>query len=258
MGKPLIVADRCKPSAPRGATPPPGLRISQFLARCGLGARRVCEDLVRAGRVTLNGAVCTNLATRVVPEHDAVCLDGRPLAAQAKLYLALHKPPGYTCSAQDAHAGHLVGELLPPGRPRLFTVGRLDRDSEGLILLTNDGDFAQRLAHPSHGVEKTYRIDVQGHVTPAGLRRMTEGIRDDGETLRVNAARAAEALPGGAVLEVRLGEGRKREIRRLCRACGWTVHRLIRLAVGPVTLGALAPGQWRSLTGAELEALGRR
>jgi 23S rRNA pseudouridine2605 synthase len=234
---------------------PAPVRIARFLAAAGLGARRTCEQFLTSGKVTVNGALVLSPATTVDPRCDHVCFEGRPVQAQARQYLLLNKPCGYTCSARDAHAERLVFELVPASMGRLFTVGRLDRDSEGLLLLTNDGALALRLAHPRYGVAKVYRVWVRGEVTPALLIQFRRGVTDAGEELRALRAEVREQWPGGALVELSMAEGRKREIRRLCQAVGLRVTRLQRIALGPLQLGDLAPGQWRLLTPAERAAL---
>lgn len=232
-----------------------GMRIARYLAAAGLGSRRACEELVRSGVVSVNGEVLSSPARNVVPGQDTVCVKGRPVVPEAVVYVALNKPVGYTCSQRDEHAEHLVHELIPESLGHLFTVGRLDRDSEGLIILTNDGPFAQALSHPSHGIDKLYHVDCQGPFNPAARTRLLAGIEDEGEFLRPKDVRVVEQATRTCRLEFRLGEGRKREVRRLCRAVGLRVTRLVRRAVGPLQLGTLASGSWRHLTAAEVNRL---
>ncbi len=231
------------------------MRIARYLAAAGLGSRRACEELVRAGAVTVNGERLDSPARNVVPGQDRVCVRGRPVVPEKPVHLALNKPPGYTCSRSDSHAGRLVHELIPAHLGRLFTVGRLDRDSEGLILLTNDGDFAQAVAHPSGEIEKVYHVDCRGEFTAADRARLLAGVRDEGEFLRPREVRLLDQRGDRCRLEFRLGEGRKREVRRLCRAAGLRVERLVRRAIGPLALGSLAAGAWRELAPAEVAAL---
>jgi 23S rRNA pseudouridine2605 synthase len=231
------------------------VRIARFLAAAGLAARRKCEELVTAGRVTVNGAAVTSPATLVRPGTDRVCVDGKPVTPARRVVLLLHKPPGYTCSADDAHAERLVTDLLPATAGRLFTVGRLDRDSEGLLLCTNDGELAERLSHPRYQVPKTYRVEVAEPVAPAVLRRFRAGLTDQGERLCVAEGRIVSTGPTKSVLELVLKEGKKREIRRLCESAGLKVCRLCRIAYGPLLLAGLPPGTWRELTPEELTGL---
>ena len=232
------------------------IRIAKFLARAGIASRRKSEALVEAGRVSINGKIVTTPATNIDLERDDIRLDGRRVETEPHVYLVLNKPPGYTCSASDPHAERLVAELYPPGMPRLFTVGRLDRDSEGLILCTNDGDFAQRIAHPRHEIPKEYHVQVEGRVKAASLKTLvTQGIEDDGEHLQATRAVILKTVPGGALLHIILNEGKNREIRRMCEHFGWRVRRLRRVAIGPLKLDNLPPGQTRPLTPNEHRAL---
>ncbi|AEB12813.1 pseudouridine synthase [Marinithermus hydrothermalis] len=228
------------------------IRLQKYLAQAGVASsRRKAEALIRAGRVTINGQVAA-LGAKVTP-GDEVCVDGRPVAPTARrVVLALHKPPGVTTTRRDRFAERTVFELVP-AIPGLHTVGRLDRDSEGLLLLTNDGRLTQRLTHPRYGVPKVYRVwTAKGEVPPFILKRLEKGVR-----LEDGPARALKARPkvGGCVLT--LAEGRKREVRRMLRAVGYPVVRLLRVKIGPIRLGGLKPGAWREIEGEELEGLYR-
>ncbi len=242
------------PAEAAGAAEP--MRLARYLAACGVAARRKAEELIQAGRITVNGAAVTTPAFNVTPGADRVAFDGKPVEPpRRRTAVVLNKPPGYTCSAADEHAERLVGELLPPALGRLFTVGRLDRDSEGLLICTDDGDLAQLLAHPRHEVSKTYRVRVVPHSTPEILARMCDGLEDEGDLLRCSQARVWKREARGDVLELVLKEGKKREIRRLCRQCGLRILRLQRTRYGTLELGDLPEGGWRHLTAAETEAL---
>lgn len=230
-------------------------RIARVLAAAGLGSRRKCEDLVTAGRVTVNGETIATPACSVDRHADDIRVDGRALSFATPRYLLLNKPRGYTCSARDIHAKRLVFEIMPQEFGRLLTVGRLDCDSEGLLLLTNDGDFVHRLAHPRFEVAKTYRVWAKGVATPDILDAWRAGVENAGETLRIAEGRIECQGPLGAMLTLVLKQGRKREIRRLCQASRLCVTRLQRVAYGPLRLGDLTPGQWRDLTAAEIAAL---
>lgn len=232
-----------------------GMRIAKFLAAAGIGPRRRCEELVAAGEIKVNGAVISEPGSKVVPGRDEVVFNGTVVSPQRKQYLLLNKPPGYTCSASDEHAEKLVGELFPDSAERLFTVGRLDRDSEGLLICTNDGEFAQIVGHPRHEVPKRYRVWVLGAVFAARLRRLEHGIRDQGDTLRALSVRIVKKTREDTELEFVIAEGRNREIRRMCRNCDWRVKRLRRVQIGPVKLGGLECGAWRPMTDDEREAL---
>jgi 23S rRNA pseudouridine2605 synthase len=223
-------------------------RLNRYLASTGVGSRRAVEDLIRAGRVTVNGDVA-GLATRVEP-GDEVRLDGRPLQVQAARVLLLHKPTGVITTARDPQGRPTVLELVG-GDERLFPVGRLDRDTSGLLVITNDGDLAQRLAHPRHGVPKTYAAVVRGDPDAAALNRLRTGVPlEDGPT-----APAAVQRTGPGRLEITIHEGRNRQVRRMCAAVGHPVLQLHRIRYGPLELGDLGPGSWRELTGGELERL---
>ena len=223
-------------------------RLNRYLASTGVGSRRAVEDLIRAGRVTVNGDVA-GLATQVEP-GDEVQLDGRPLQVQAARVLLLHKPTGLITTARDPQGRPTVLELVG-GDERLFPVGRLDRDTSGLLVITNDGDLAQRLAHPRHGVPKTYAAVVRGDPDTAALNRLRTGVQlEDGPT-----APAAVQRTGPGRLEITIHEGRNRQVRRMCAAVGHPVLELQRIRYGPLELGDLGPGSWRELTGGELERL---
>ncbi|MGC8904678.1 pseudouridine synthase [Thermus sp.] len=225
------------------------LRLQAFLARAGVASRRKAEDLIRQGRVRVNGEVAS-LGQKVGP-LDLVEVDGKRVALpQERVVLALHKPKGYTTTRQDPHAQKTVFDLLPE-IPGLHPVGRLDRDSEGLLLLTNDGALTHRLTHPRFGVRKVYRVWTEGGTLPEEVcRRLMGGVQLEDGPARALACRPA---PGGAVLA--LGEGRKREVRRMLEAVGYPVKRLLRLKVGPIRLGDLPPGKWRRLSEEEVRAL---
>ena len=224
-----------------------------MLAARGWGSRRVCEELIAAGRVTVDGAIA-RLGRRVDPEHDLVEVDGAPVGTRADLvHYLLNKPSGVVTTASDPHGRPTVVDLVPPA-PRVYPVGRLDADSEGLLLLTNDGELANRVAHPSHGVEKEYLVTVEPAgvaVTPAGVRALREGVDlDDGPTA---PARVAQPSPG--VLRITIHEGRNRQVRRMCDAIGRPVSRLVRTRIGPLRDHRLRPGDWRPLDPDEVRQL---
>lgn len=231
-------------------------RLQRALARAGLGSRRACEDLIAAGVVTVNGRVAT-LGDRVDPERDEVRVRGHRVNVNPRLRtFALHKPAGVTTTMRDPHAASDVRRYLPRG-PRVVPVGRLDRDTEGLLLLTNDGELANRLMHPRYGVEKEYLAEVEGAPSARHLARLRRGVELDDGVARARSARAvARAGKLGAVRLV-VTEGRKREVRRMLAAAGLPVRRLIRVRVGPIRLGRLRPGEVRELTPEELLALYR-
>ncbi|HKA03695.1 MAG TPA: pseudouridine synthase [Acidimicrobiales bacterium] len=230
---------------------PPPERLQKVLAAAGFGSRRLSEELIAAGRVTVNGEVAV-LGRRVDTAVDRVEVDGTPVPTRPGLvHYLLNKPRGVVSTAKDTHGRRTVVELVP-GEPRVFPVGRLDADTEGLLVLTNDGDLAHLLAHPRHGVEKEYLAHVDGGRVSAGaLRRLRDGIGlDDGPT-----APATVSQPEPGVLRLTIHEGRNRQVRRMCDAVGHPVLRLVRLRIGPVSDRQLAPGQWRPLTVAEVRSL---
>jgi len=219
--------------------------LGHLLAQAGVASRRQAAELVKAGRVTVAGHVETNPARRVA-SGTPLTLDGQPVTLPAAtVAVMLNKPPGYTCTVRDPHAAHPVVELVALPGVRLYPVGRLDVASEGLLILTNDGDYAQRLLHPRHGICKTYLVTLDRRLTAPEQQRLLAGIEDEGEQLRV-----AQILPGSATTSYRmvLTEGRKREIRRLVKAVGCRVLRLCRVAIGELQLGDLPSGKWRQLT----------
>ncbi|MBI2941721.1 MAG: rRNA pseudouridine synthase [Chloroflexi bacterium] len=231
-----------------------GERLQKVLAHAGLCARRECEDWIVAGRVAVNGQVVTKLGTRVGLD-DAIAVDSRPVERAAPIVvIAVNKPVGYVSTVRDPQGRPTVVDLVS-APVRVYPVGRLDADSEGLLLLTNDGELTHRLTHPRYEQDKEYRVLVVGEVTPAKLRRLSEGIELDGK----RTAPARFVVEGHADdqtwLRVTLREGRKRQIRRMCHSVGLAVQRLIRLRIGPIKLGRLASGKSRPLRPDELRHL---
>ncbi len=227
-----------------------GDRLQKVLARAGLASRRLCEDYIADGRITVNGEIA-DLGRRVDPAVDVIELDGALVPTAAGLvYYLLNKPAGVVTTASDTHGRSTVVELVPE-EPRVFPVGRLDADSEGLLLLTNDGELTHRLTHPSFGVEKEYLASVEGDPSPAALRRLREGIElEDGLTSPAKAVRVAEGL-----VRITIHEGRNRQVRRMCDAVGHPVTRLVRSRIGTLADRKLKPGEWRVVTGDEVRAL---
>lgn len=228
-----------------------GERLQKVLARAGFGSRRICEQLIDGGRVTVNGEVAV-LGRRVEVCSDAVEVDGTPVSVLPGLvYYLVNKPAGVVTTAADPEGRPTVIELVPTA-PRVFAVGRLDAATEGLIVVTNDGALAQRLTHPSHGVDKEYLVEVAGDPGPAALRRLRSGVLlDDG--VRTAPARVTRLGPG--YCRIVIHEGRNRQIRRMCASVGHPVRRLVRVRIGPVTDGQLPPGAWRALTTREVRLL---
>ena len=229
-----------------------GERLQKVLARLGFGSRRVCEEMIADGRISVNGVIA-DLGRRIDADQDMVELDGVPVGVKPGLvHYLLNKPAGVVTTADDPQGRPTVIGLVPE-EPRVFPVGRLDMDTEGLLLLTNDGDLTHRLTHPSFGVEKEYIAHVDGSPTRAALRRLREGIElEDGLTAPADAALLA---PG--VLRLTIHEGRNRQVRRMCDAIGHPVIRLVRSRIGPLADRRLKPGAWRPLTSDELRALER-
>jgi len=223
-----------------------------------VASRRDSEALILAGRVSVNGQVVRELGTKADPEKDDIRLDGRPLPRPERpVYILLHKPAGYTSTCRDPHAEHTVLDLVPHSKARLFPVGRLDVDTEGLLILTNDGDFAFHLTHPGQGVPKTYRATVHGRLSRETLLKLRKGISlKEGLTAPARArVLRYNKKTDRSVVEIALHEGRKRQIRRMMAALGHPVIVLERTAIGPITIRGLKKGQWRYLTPAEVSSL---
>lgn len=236
----------------------PEMRLQKFLSQAGIASRRKAEELIREGRVRVNGRVVTELGTKVDPATDRVSVDGRPVEAAAPVWIALHKPAGYVSTRSDPQGRPTIYDLIPEEYAGLFYVGRLDVDSEGLMLLTNQGDVAHRLLHPRYGVDRVYDVVVRGRVTDAEIQRLLEGIElEDGVARAVAVERRPAPGPELSRLHVTLREGRKREVRRLFRALGHPVQRLVRIRYGPIRLGTLKRGSWRRLSPREVAALER-
>lgn len=233
-----------------------GERLQKVLAQRGFGSRRVCEEIIADGRVTVNGEVAV-LGRRVNVDSDIVAVDGNPVGVRPDLvYYLLHKPYNVITTAKDTHDRVTVVDLVP-SEPRVHPVGRLDLDSEGLILLTNDGELTHHLTHPSFGVEKEYLVHVRcgsEGVPESALNKLRNGVPlDDGVT---SPAKVGQVQPG--VLRIVIHEGRHRQVRRMCDAVGHEVNRLVRTRIGPITDTTLKPGEWRHLTTAEVRAVSER
>ena len=228
-------------------------RLQKLIANAGICSRRAAETLLEQGRVTVNG-LRASLGQKADLSRDRVAVDGVDIAPpEAYTYLMLHKPVGYACTLSDPHAEHLVTELVADCGVRVYPVGRLDVASEGLLLMTNDGDFANAVLHPSHQVDKTYRVTVSGY--QRGSERRLAAVRTlDGVPIRPARVRLLAQDGSTAELEVVIHEGKKRQIRRMCRAVGLSVTRLCRVGEGPLTLGDLPPGKWRHLSADEVAA----
>ncbi len=231
------------------------IRLQRYLAACGVGSRRHCEEYITAGRVTVDGKVASELGTRVDPQSQTVTLDGQRLKMERKKYFVLNKPPGVVCTNRDQQGRPRVIDLFPPDGPRLFTVGRLDENSEGLLIVTNDGDLAQKLAHPKYRIYRTYEIQVAGIPTREQLQSMQAGIRFSDGLFRIREARFLKAHGKSSLLQIILTEGQNRELRRLFAKVGHKVQKLKRVAFGPIRLSRLPLGTHRELTREELAEL---
>jgi 23S rRNA pseudouridine2605 synthase len=227
-----------------------GERLQKVLAKAGYGSRRVCEELIEAGRVTIDGRTA-QLGNRVDPEVAQVCVDGKLApTAPSKVYYLLNKPDGVVTTAHDPQGRRTVLDIVDSPH-RIFSVGRLDMNTEGLLLLTNDGRLTHLLTHPSSGVPKEYLVRVEGDPTPGTLRKLREGVQlEDGVTAPAQVSRVSEGL-----IRIVIHEGRNRQVRRMCSAVGHEVIRLVRTRIGPITDATLAPGQYRTLSLAEVRKL---
>lgn len=234
----------------------PEERLQRALARAGFGSRRSCEELISAGRVKVNGNLAT-LGDKVDPTRDVVVLNGATVNLDPSVrYLALHKPVGVVTTMRDPQGRRDIREFVPE-EPRVFPVGRLDLDSEGLLLLTNDGDLAEALTHPRYGVEKEYLVEVEGRPTPKHLGALRRGVDLDDGPARAKSVRIVDARGARGQLALVMTEGRKREVRRLLEAVGLPVRRLVRVRIGPINLGRLPAGAVRDLTADEVLSLAK-
>jgi 23S rRNA pseudouridine2605 synthase len=238
------------------ADQPEGVRLQKVLARAGVASRRASEDLIARGRVEVNGQVVTEFGTRVDPARDVIRVDGARIPPEHRnVYLVLNKPRGVLSAMADDRGRQTLADLVPRRGERLFHVGRLDADTEGLILLTNDGEFAQRMSHPSYEVRKTYIAVVQGSLEHGALARLRRGIVLDDGPITPDKVRIVAREPRQTMVEITLHSGRNRIVRRIFDALGHPVQRLSRTAIGPVRLATLKSGEHRDLTREELGAL---
>ena len=228
------------------------IRLQKFLSEAGVASRRQGEKLIVAGKITVDGQVVRLLGTKVDPAKCQISINGKLIRAKAKRFLALNKPPKILCTRQDTHKRPTVFDLLPNDFGHLFTVGRLDSDSEGLVLLTNDGEFCQAVAHPRHGMPKTYNVTLAKRIDSVVLKSLTTGLHEDGDFLKAKHAKLLYANNTRSQVELVLEEGKNREIRRMFKVLGYRVLLLQRIAVGPVKLGELPLGKWRVLSRAEI------
>jgi 23S rRNA pseudouridine2605 synthase len=231
------------------------VRLQKILAQAGVASRRASERIIAEGRVAVNGKVVTEMGAKVEPGRDEVAVDGRAVGRKSRLYIALHKPRGYICSNAADEDRQRIGDLLPKEWSDLFSVGRLDYQSEGLLFLTNDGDFCLKLTHPRYRISKTYVAQIEGRVKPETVKKFTQGIVSAGEKLQAVRARLISANNTSSTVELELTEGKNREVRRLFEAENLTVRRLQRVRIGPIKLGELPAGKWRALTEPEIKSL---
>ena len=236
------------------------VRLNRYLSLCGIASRRGADGLITAGRVSVDGRVVRELGISVDPERSNVLVDGKPVRPPDQFqYWAYNKPDGCLCSRGDPYGRPTIYDLLPPQLQGLKYVGRLDQDTQGLLLLTDDGGLIQRLTHPKHGIRRVYLASVRGRISDSELAPIRNGLEFQGERYQPAIAKILKADPGGGTLvRVEIAEGRKREVKMLFRAIGRHVERLHRLEFGPIKLGGLPPGGLRRLTGLELARLTKK
>jgi 23S rRNA pseudouridine2605 synthase len=226
------------------------MRLNRFLAAAGLGSRRYCDELIAAGRVTINGRVCTDFSVQPT-ERDHVKVGSKLIHGERRLDIMLHKPAGFVSTRSDPNVRDTIFDLLPPHLPRLFNVGRLDAQTEGLLLLTNDGDLAQRLTHPRYKIEKEYEVTLDRPWDPALAPKLHKGVMLDGQRARIESVHSIKPTR----LRVLLRQGINRQIRRMFYEVGYEVKKLVRIRIGRLRLGDLPRGHWRPLSKSELKSL---
>jgi 23S rRNA pseudouridine2605 synthase len=232
-------------------------RLNKLLAHAGVGSRRHVEELIAAGRVSVDGQPVRELGTKVNPETQRVAVDGQPVKLERPVYWLVNKPRGYLCTNEDPAGRPRAIDLVPHVEQRVYTVGRLDEDSEGLLLLTNDGDLAHRLMHPRFGVEKTYLVQVAGHPSREDVQQLLQGVWLSDGHVRARRVKVMKSQGESAWMQIVLSEGKNREIRRMLARLNHKVLRLRRVAIGPVQLDKLAKGKARKLSLTEVNALQR-
>ena len=234
-----------------------GIRIQKVLSEQGIASRRKVEEWITQGKIKVNGRPAV-LGQKINPNRDVVAIDGERVYFQKsnqKYYIMLHKPRGYVTTMSDELGRKCVAELVEDVPERVYPIGRLDKDSEGMLLFTNDGDFANLIMHPSHHVSKTYRVTVRPDISDAQVVQLSTGVEIDGKKTSPAHVTVLEKEPGRVVLQMVIYEGRNRQVRKMCEAVGLEVARLKRISIGPLKLGMLQPGHWRELKPAELTAL---
>ena len=231
------------------------VRLQKYLANCGVGSRRACERMIEEGRVSIGGMPVVQAGVKIVPGQQQVTVDGVEVTPEASVYILLDKPRGYICSSHDECGRKTFHDLLPSFGVRLYSVGRLDRDSEGLLLVTNDGSLTARLTHPRHHVIKIYRVWTRDLLAESDVERLRQGVTCGGEQLNMLDIQPVRTTQVGGCYEIQLGEGRNRQIRRMFDTIEHPVLRLRRLAIGPLTDERLKLGEWRHLLPEEIAML---
>ena len=231
------------------------MRLAKFLAQAGVASRRKAEELIQNGKIIVNGQRCTEVVTIIDPDKDQVTYKGKTLRIKTAIYIALNKPTGYACTASDPYEKKTIYRLLPR-KERLFSVGRLDKNSEGLLFVTNDGEFANKLMHPRYELEKMYKVSVAGEIISRDINSVTRnGIEHEGVFYQTKNIEISKKNPGGGQLIITLTEGKKREIRKICTALGLRVKQLKRTRIGDIKLADLPSGSWRDLKDHEVKSL---
>jgi len=231
-------------------------RLQKILAKAGIASRRKAEELIRQGKVTVDGRVVTEMGIQVDPDHQRIEFNGKPVTVEEKkVYILLHKPTGYVSTVHDPQGRPIVTELIKGIQERIFPVGRLDLDTEGALLLTNDGELAQKILHPSHEVNKTYRATVKGKPSKKKVEMLRRGIDIDGRKTWPALVKLLSAGSSETTLQITIHEGRKRQVRKMCEAVGHPVLKLKRTAYGKLKLGNLAPGKFRFLAKKDLQLI---
>lgn len=228
-------------------------RLHKYLSRCGVGSRRACEQLITDGRITVNGKVADELGTKIDADKDSVTLDGKSVSTAKHVYIIINKPKGYVSAVTDKYYPTVLD--LVDVKEKLFPVGRLDKDSTGLLLLTNDGDIAFRLTHPKYGHLKVYEVKIDGKISLKNIDLLIHGIKLEEGEVKAKSVKKINITEESSVIEISIGEGKKRQIKRMIDAVGFRVIELKRLKFGPLLIGNLSEGEWRHLTGKEVNSL---
>jgi 23S rRNA pseudouridine2605 synthase len=235
------------------------VRLNKFLSQCGVASRRAADELIAGGKVSINGVIITELGQIIDESQDKISVDGKPcVLPQDHVYVLLNKPRGYLVTLVDSYGRKTIKNLIKSVPRRVYPVGRLDYDSEGLLLLTDDGELAFRLAHPRYGVKKIYNVMVKGNFKSEDLRHFYDGITLEDGHLAHARVKILERLESSTLLSIELTEGRKREIRRMCKIIGYPVQSILRVKYDELTLQGIEKGKWRFLTQAEIEKLRRK